>query len=1562
MNREVPFSHALRGTQFIPAQQRPAQQNWMLWASSLMLLAAFSIWQFSLRSSVRAAGAAITAAPAAAAPVAQSGSCNNCCGTWGQKSNTGPSPRDLHAMAYARACNRVVLFGGRYQGGIPPAIVGDETWEWNGNTMTWTQFFPATRPAGRNLHAMAYDAARNEVVLFGGYNVNFGGLNDTWVYSCNTHTWTQKTPATSPAIRHGHSMAYDPNLQVVVMYGGGSNKEDTWTWNGTNWTQISATSPPGIRHEHAMAFDGTRVILFGGSKNAGNADNDTWGFTGSTWTMLAPNGSGPNKRYRHAMAQDPGCRKVILFGGDAEGIGYANDTWEWNGATLTWCQVSVSGTPPSPARIFPAMAYDGRGALMHGGLNSGQFQQGDTWRFTCSRQYTYRAGRMDNFSYPTPTDPLPAPRADFLANVNAFYGTPPRKHFDDPANDKWLLHSFSSLPANIVKAELEVRLKPGTGDSSNDSIHFDFPPFNAPFFTWGQNIRNLHSGGTWNPGESAITLVLDLCNLPAGGSGQPTNLISQLNTHRSLHIMIQDDTIVDYMKLRVTVCPPRLRFAGLPHEPLNNASLEILTSPTGTENLRSVPPDIRVDLGNATGWTANLLPTTDLRSSGAVLESWVKGRVGGVDNQFIGKSAISGNGTSATFTADFSTIGSTNSLVQLLDPNGQMVGTFTAPNAAAIQFMCPSGTQPVTICNTQWVCEANGDRAEVRFCNTTCASFGGQTYNNVSTMRVTALGITQTREFVSEGVLCGANIGPLTVTGESVQVGTRSGQAAGRALLEPGLGGSVAVTNLGSSGEDGITFPNLRYGTVIWQVDSIDPMASAPVGAAAQFSTSHVLTTLPTPPARKSSVTVRKKIPTIFPPGEFDIAIDFSALGSDSVRVLAFSGNTPVADLSNYAGTILSNAWPDGVTHTGTTTLGYELNFTNGATLAFGPCPPAPCDQLPNVTQLRVLPQNPNVTVSHLNEASLFGSELPEITVAEFGGATSCNSDISLSPTTLPNTNTTAAYHQTITASGGTAPYGFAVTAGTLNAGLSLDPLTGVISGTPTGPGSSAFTITATDDLGCTGNREYTITVVVCEAITVNPLMLANGFVGTPHSQAPLTAAGGTAPYSFAVTVGTLPPGVMLASNGSFSGTPTTIGSFSFTAQATDNNGCSGTRRYTVIISGSGLMFYPLATPVRLLDTRPGASPNACSQPNAPLTGGASRTQPGRNLCTIPATAQALTGNITTVQSGGGYLTLYPSGATQPFVSNTNFNPNQVLNNGFTVGLGTDGAFKIFATSNTDVVVDITGYYAPPSVEGLYFHPLPKPIRVLDTRPSATIGFNLPGVPLAGNADTAQQGRNLTYDGVTIPATAQALVGNATTVNPGGGYLTLYPQGTARPFVASSNYNAGDVMNAPFTVGLGASGNFMMYVTSATHLVVDVLGYYSADAVDANGAGLLFSPLPTSARLLDTRASATVGCYLPGAALLAGSTRTQAARGVCTVPANAQGIVGNATTVNPGSGYLTFFPSSATQPFVASSNFTAGQVFNRHFTVGLGASDGAFKIFTTPTTDLVVDVSGYFAP
>nr|MBA3321739.1 hypothetical protein [Pyrinomonadaceae bacterium] len=165
-------------------------------------------------------------------------------------------------------------------------------------------------------------------------------------------------------------------------------------------------------------------------------------------------------------------------------------------------------------------------------------------------------------------------------------------------------------------------------------------------------------------------------------------------------------------------------------------------------------------------------------------------------------------------------------------------------------------------------------------------------------------------------------------------------------------------------------------------------------------------------------------------------------------------------------------------------------------------------------------------------------------------------------------------------------------------------------------------------------------------------------------------------------------------------------GAYLLTAVPTTNwlrTGTSNSVRVTVgpppPPAAGGLYYHPLPNPIRLLDTRPGQL--ACDVPGAPLTGGGTRTEAARVACTgIPASAQVIVGNATVVNSvpgaTGGFITLYPSGASQPTVSNLNYVAGQVVPNAFTVGLGSgDGAFNIFASSSTHFIVDIAGYFAP---------------------------------------------------------------------------------------------------------------------------------------------------------------------------------------------------------------------------------------------------------------------------
>jgi hypothetical protein len=185
---------------------------------------------------------------------------------------------------------------------------------------------------------------------------------------------------------------------------------------------------------------------------------------------------------------------------------------------------------------------------------------------------------------------------------------------------------------------------------------------------------------------------------------------------------------------------------------------------------------------------------------------------------------------------------------------------------------------------------------------------------------------------------------------------------------------------------------------------------------------------------------------------------------------------------------------------------------------------------------------------------------------------------LDLSPTSLSDATVNSSYNQALVASGGKAPYQFQVSAGSLPPGIVLGQA-GVLSGTPTASGAFAFSVLVNDANNKQLVRGFTINVRTSVMITTGSL--PDGTEAEAYT-ATLQAGGGLGPYTFAVSAGTLPPGIALAANGALSGTPTQGGSFNFTVGVTDANQRTGTASLSIRVF-SLLSFATTTLPEALL-------------------------------------------------------------------------------------------------------------------------------------------------------------------------------------------------------------------------------------------------------------------------------------------------------------------------------------------------------------------------------------------
>lgn len=287
-----------------------------------------------------------------------------------------PGPRASHAIASGGELDRPVLVGGA-------AEIGGGMWRWDGRC--WTRSILPEPVDGRGHFALAWDAGAGKLMLHGGLRLGAEGrFGDLWAWEGGKWALVHESD-TGPGIRDHHGMAYDSARERMILFGGSRGGpeaqvllEDTWSFDGETWRQHHGSGPPA-RATHRMAYDSrrNRLVLFGGWGDNGPM-RDTWEWDGEGWIEAA--GNGPTPRFATRIAFDEARGKTVLFGGRGPD-GDLGDTWEWDGQT--WIAVATTGPAP---RNGHAMAYDRESGriILHGGLSGGE-RLADTWAWDGSR-------------------------------------------------------------------------------------------------------------------------------------------------------------------------------------------------------------------------------------------------------------------------------------------------------------------------------------------------------------------------------------------------------------------------------------------------------------------------------------------------------------------------------------------------------------------------------------------------------------------------------------------------------------------------------------------------------------------------------------------------------------------------------------------------------------------------------------------------------------------------------------------------------------------------------------------------------------------------------------------------------------------------------------------------------------------------------------------------------------------------------------------------------------------------------------------------------------------------
>ena len=347
--------------------------------------------------------------------------------------------------------------------------------------------------------------------------------------------------------------------------------------------------------------------------------------------------------------------------------------------------------------------------------------------------------------------------------------------------------------------------------------------------------------------------------------------------------------------------------------------------------------------------------------------------------------------------------------------------------------------------------------------------------------------------------------------------------------------------------------------------------------------------------------------------------------------------------------------------------------------------------------------------------------------------------------------------------------------------------------------------------------------------------------------------------------------------------------------------------------------------------------------PNSPFglqVAGSSFVLPNGSLGEVPSTATAASLNITVVSPDApGFITVWPCGLPRPLASNINFEAGSTIPNGVIASLGSDGAACLYSSVETDIVVDLAGWFDAEAYQGA------TPTRLVDTRDGTGAAPGLTNtaapiqVPVAGLPVTSALGA-----ATAIPDDVGAVAFNVTAVEPTGpGFVTVWPCEAARPNASNLNFAAGDIIANGVIAPAGSNGVVCAFSSAPTHMIVDLAGWFPGETFTG----------VTPTRLLDTRDGG--GAKVSTGGVVEVATR----RPGFEVPSDAAALSLNVTVTGAeGPGFITVWPCDLDRPNASNVNYVAGQTIANNVMTTIGAS-GKVCAFASAPTHVIVDIAGW---